>query len=221
MLPGTRPEAASAAGTGRNGRLHVDRRATESAVRQALVSGAAVHIASHGILNPRNPMFSRIELARGNGNSSSDDGRLEVHEVLKLSINSPLVVLSGCETAVADDWSGEPLRPAGIASLAQAFLQSGAGSVLATLWRIDDAGSAALVSRFYELTGDADVAHALARAQRETIRDPRYSAPYYWAGFVLAGGSPTRIFTQEMALRPFNMGPECQCSAGAVPEESI
>jgi hypothetical protein len=31
---------------------------------------------------------------------------------------------------------------------AQAFLQAGTGAVMATLWRIDDQGSAELVSRF-------------------------------------------------------------------------
>lgn len=198
-LRGTGPEASAAAGSQRGGRVYADRRATESAVRRALASGAVVHVATHGIMNARNPMFSRIELARGSGAGSADDGRLEVHEVLQLNVTSPLVVLSGCETAVAEGWSGEPLRPGGVASLAQAFLQAGARNVLATIWRIDDIGSGALLSRFYGVSDQGDVADALARAQRAMIRDAQYAAPYYWAGFVLSGDSRVRLPAQASA----------------------
>jgi CHAT domain-containing protein/tetratricopeptide (TPR) repeat protein len=191
QLPGTRAEADMVRGAGRDGRVHLGPRATEAQLRRALAGNGVVHVASHGTLNARNPMFSRIELARGSG-ASADDGRLEVHEVLGLQVNSPLVVLSGCETALAEDWTGNALRPAGIATLAQAFLQAGAGAVIATLWRIDDQGSAELVSRFYRLAAAGTVADALAGAQREMIQDPdpRYASPYYWAGFVLSGEGP-------------------------------
>jgi CHAT domain-containing protein len=186
-LPGTRTEAAEVRQSGGRGALHLDRRATEAAVRKALLESRVVHVASHGVLNARNPMFSRIELAPGGGAGSADDGRLEVHEVLKLTVNSELVVLSGCETGVAEAWSGDPLRPAGVATLGQAFLHAGARNVMATLWRIDDQGSASLVSQFYRALGDGDVARALALAQRALIDQPGYDAPYYWAGFVLMG----------------------------------
>jgi CHAT domain-containing protein len=186
-LPGTRAEAAEASRSVAGGTLHVDRRATESAVRRALASSRIVHMASHGVLNARNPMFSRIELARGTIRSSADDGRLEVHEVLTMTVNSALVVLSGCETGVAEDWSGDPMRPAGVATLGQAFLHAGARNVMATLWRIDDEGSARLVSHFYRHMRDGDVALALARAQRALLAGREYDAPYYWAGFVVVG----------------------------------
>jgi CHAT domain-containing protein len=186
VLPGTRAEATEASRSHPGGTLHLDRQATEGAVRHALTEARVVHVASHGVLNARNPMFSRIELARG-GSGSSDDGRLEVHEVLKLTVNSALVVLSGCETAATEDWSGDPLRSAGVATLAQAFLHAGARSVMATLWRIDDEGSANLVSRFYRHAEESDVALALARAQRAFIAEGRYSAPYYWGAFMLTG----------------------------------
>lgn len=185
-LPGTRAEADEASRSQPRSALLVGRRATEGAVRRALTESRVVHVASHGVLNARNPMFSRIELARGGGESSGDDGRLEVHEVLGLTVKSSLVVLSGCETAMVEDWSGDPLRPAGVATLGQAFLHAGARNVVATLWRIDDEGSAALVGGLYEHLG-GDVAAALALAQRTLIEGPEYRAPYYWAGFVLSG----------------------------------
>jgi CHAT domain-containing protein/tetratricopeptide (TPR) repeat protein len=186
-LPATRAEAVEASRSGPGGTLYLDRRATENAVRRALAASRIVHMASHGVLNARNPMFSRIELAQGVGRSSADDGRLEVHEVLKMTVNSALVVLSGCETGVADDWSGDPMRPAGVATLGQAFLHAGARNVMATLWRIDDEGSTRLVGHFYRHMQDGDVARALALAQRALLEDRAYDAPYYWAGFVLVG----------------------------------
>ena len=36
-------------------------------VFSALAAGGMVHVATHGIMNPRNPMFSRLALAPGGG----------------------------------------------------------------------------------------------------------------------------------------------------------
>lgn len=185
-LPGTVTEADAAYRAAPDGVLYRERDATEAVLRRSLSGTGVVHVASHGVLNARNPMFSHIALAPAPGGGSADDGRLEVHEVLEMDVRSPLVVLSGCETALGEDWSGNPLRPAGIATLAQAFLQAGAADVVATLWRIDDVGSAELVRRFYD--GQAgEVPEALATAQREMIHHPEFGAPYYWAGYVVAG----------------------------------
>lgn len=206
-LPGTRREAVAARQALPDSRLNLGRQATESATRNALADREIVHIASHGILSARNPMFSRIRLAPGPGTAPADDGRLEVHEVLKLPVRSSLVVLSGCETGLAEEWSGDPLRPVGFATLAQAFLQAGAENVLATLWRIHDIGSAELVRRFYRRIDRGDPTAALATAQREMIQDPQYRAPYYWAGFALMGRGPidqteaTQRFSQHNRSR--------------------
>ncbi|MEE9293518.1 MAG: CHAT domain-containing protein, partial [Phycisphaerae bacterium] len=166
----------------------VNRRASEASVRQALVRGDVVHVATHGILNVRNPMFSRIELARESKNGSSDDdGRLEVHELLELSIASPLVFLSGCETGVgAAGWT-QFAKGEDYATLAQAFLYAGADNVVATLWRIDDEGAARFAEHFYRRLGSRNATTALAEAQREMMQDPDYGAPYYWAAYRLTG----------------------------------
>jgi CHAT domain-containing protein len=145
-----------------------------------------VHVASHGVMNPRNPMFSRIELAPGGG-GPDDDGRLEVHELLGLRISAPLVFLSGCETGVGAAWSTQFARGEDYATLAQAFLYAGARSVTATLWQIGDNGAALFAERFYARLTEMSPADALAAAQREMARDPRYSKPYYWAGYQVFG----------------------------------
>jgi CHAT domain-containing protein/tetratricopeptide (TPR) repeat protein len=203
-LPGTRTEAITARRAAPGGRVHVGSRASERAVRRALGQDLIVHVATHGVLNARNPMFSRVELARSRRRSPENDGRLEVHEVLRLDVRSPLVVLSGCETAAGDDWYGDPSRPAGLSTLAQAFLHAGASNVAATLWRIDDAASAGLVDSFYRADARTDPALALARAQRAMIRSSEHAAPYYWAGYQLLGEGRVRPAAQRLAGLPFN-----------------
>jgi len=162
--------------------------ASEAAIRLALTRGAPVHVATHGTLNVRNPMFSRIELsAPSRPAGPANDGRLEVHELLGITIRSPLVFLSGCETGAGQAWSDDPVRGTADLTLAQAALSAGAGNVVSTLWRIQDEGAARFAGRFYMHLREASVSAALALAQREMIADPAYASPYYWAGYVLSG----------------------------------
>jgi CHAT domain-containing protein/tetratricopeptide (TPR) repeat protein len=163
--------------------------ATEHAVRSALAERGIVHVASHGVLNSRFPMFTRIELARemtADGGADGD-GRLEVHELLGTPIRSPLVFLSGCETSVVETWLDDAVRGTDHTTLAQALLYAGAANVVGTLWRIDDAGAAAFAARFYRSLATTAVTGSLASAQRAMLASPRFAHPYYWAGYVLHG----------------------------------
>ena len=195
LAPFTRELPASAAEVRRfanrvaGSTMRVDRDATESELRAALESGGIVHVATHAELNTRNPMFSEIRLAadvRARG-QRDDDGRLYVYEVFGLRVRSPLVFLSGCETGAGSAWSTDFERGEDYATLARAFLFAGARNVIATLWPIEDDGAAELADRFYDHLRGSDAAQALATAQREMIRDERYRAPFYWAGYELSG----------------------------------
>ena len=184
LLPASLGEARAFARGLRGGRALVGEAATEAALREALAAGGVVHVAAHAEMNARNPMFSRIELARGD--------RLEVHELLRLRVASPLVFLSGCETALGDAWSTGFVRGEDYATLAQALLYAGARSVIATLWRIDDAGAATFAARYYAHLRKRPPVEALAAAQRESLRDPASAAPYHWAAYTLSGdGEPS------------------------------
>lgn len=186
-LPGTVLEARAIGRAHRGARVLVGRRADESALRRALGSGDIAHVASHGVLNRVNPLFSRIELAPGRNRSSADDGRLEVHEVLGLEIRSPLVFLSGCETGLGPGASRRYSPGEDYATLAAAFLAAGAGQVVATLWAIPDTGAAAFADRFYAELRRSGTAEALAATQRALLAQARFRHPYYWAGYRLAG----------------------------------
>jgi CHAT domain-containing protein len=157
-------------------------------LRSALARSSVVHVASHGLLEPRSPMFSWIRLASSaTPAQADDDGRLETHEVLSLTVRSQLVYLSGCETALGPSWGASFEQAEDYATLAQAFLFAGAQNVIATLWRIEDRSAAEFAGQFYHALGSAKPAEALAMAQRGFIRSGRYRRPYYWAGYVLSG----------------------------------
>ena len=167
--------------------------ATEAAFRRDAPGRRILHLATYGVLNKQNPLFSYMDLAAG----GEQDGRLEVHEVFGLRLAADLVVLSACQTGLGsgaladvpagDDWVG----------LTRAFLHAGAARVVATLWPVDDWASAALMERFYEgYQAQDDAARALALAQRTLLAAPATAHPFYWAGFVSIGGAPAEDRTR-------------------------
>jgi hypothetical protein len=165
------------------------RQATESALYRLKRDAAdrpsgqvdVVHIAAHAIFDPRDPLYSRIALASGEG----QDGNLEVHEILAgLDLSGVnLVVLSACRTALGEQGGGDE-----VVGLTRALLQAGSTGVLSTLWDIDDEAAAVLMEELYRrLLAGADVAAALREAQLTLLQGSRYRDPGFWAAFSLAG----------------------------------
>ncbi|MEJ2204219.1 MAG: CHAT domain-containing protein [Gemmatimonadota bacterium] len=184
-LPGSRYEV-EAIGRLFPGRatVLVGDRASERALRDAARRFDIIHLATFGVLNKSNPLFSFVEMA-GAGN---DVGYLEAHEIFGLGLQARLLTLSACETGVGsgglwdvppgDDWT----------SLAGAFLEAGARSVLASLWQVEDLATAELMQRFYRhLVAGMGMNRALAEAQRELLSNPDTAHPFYWAAFQLLG----------------------------------
>lgn len=195
-LPGTRAEAVAVNRIAPKPASYTGREATERSLRGALSGPGIVHIASHAELNPVSPMFSYVEMFRGGAGDHRDDGRFDVHELLKIPVMSQLVFLSGCETGAGAAWSTAFRRTQDYATLSQAFLYSGARDVVATLWRIDDRGAAAFATRFYTELAARPAAEALAMAQRAMIRDPVYSSPRYWATYTISGSGGSAAIAQ-------------------------
>jgi CHAT domain-containing protein len=182
-LPGTVREVRAIASVRPGTELRIGSAANESGIKAALVAGASVHIASHGSHNSQNPLFSRMVVGRARP-ASGDDGHLDVHEILELQTRSPLVFLSGCETGLGSGTQSAFEQGSEEGSLAQAFLIAGAQTVVATLWRVDDAESVELAKTFYrQIQSGAAPADALARAQRGAIGQAGYS----WAAYTVSG----------------------------------
>jgi CHAT domain-containing protein len=184
-LPGAEAEVTAIARMyGADATLLRGSRATRAAFAAAAPRYGIIHLATLGVLNRHNPLFSFVTLAP----SSGSDGRLEVHDLAALRLDARLVVLSACQTGLGagrlrdvphgDDWVG----------LVGAFHAAGASRVLATLWPVHDGVTAQLMSRFYtELRAGRSEATSLAIAQRSVLADSRTRSPFYWAGFVLDG----------------------------------
>jgi tetratricopeptide (TPR) repeat protein len=210
QLPGSEAESRAVAGRLRGARLLVGGQATERAVRDALSRTGVLHVATHGTLNPRNPLFSRLELARtasptmlpapvdiaAPDGRTTDDGRLEVHELLGVVARNSLVFLSGCETGAGAAWTTGFSTGEDYTTLAQALLNAGAANVVATLWRVDDRAAAVFAAQFYAEATRQSAPQALAAAQRALLRDPAYRAPRHWAAYTVAGDGRATVVAQ-------------------------
>ena len=184
---GDLPEAAREARTvGKlydDAEVHVEQAATEEKVKASAAKHDVLHFATHGISQPTQPMYSSLVLATQSG---TEDGLLEAREVVRLDLQAQLAVLSACETARGEVAEGE-----GVIGLSWAFLVAGCPRTIVTMWNADSASSAKAMIRFHRgvvrTPGGGSVAGALRDAQLELLRTPRYSHPYYWAGFVVVG----------------------------------
>ena len=216
--------------------------ATEAAFRRAVSGCRYLHLATHGFFCPperkapsdsappdrptplsRSPglrepqllhpgLLSGFALARANvpPRPGQYDGLLTAEEIASLGLRSvELVVLSACETGLGSLAGGE-----GVLGLQRAFQVSGARSVVASLWKVDDDATRQLMEGFYENLWNKRLSklEALRQAQLALMRQggdkastpgrqrgltvmstglppatlPRRS-PYYWAAFVLSG----------------------------------
>jgi CHAT domain-containing protein/Tfp pilus assembly protein PilF len=143
-----------------------------------------VHFATHGLVDNQVPELSGIVLSMFDKHGKRQDGFLQLYEIYNLKLGADLVVLSACQTALGKDIRGE-----GIVSLTRGFMHAGAPRVVASLWNVDDAATAALMSRFYRqmIVNGLKPAAALRAAQLDLAKERRYQSPYFWAGFVLQG----------------------------------
>jgi CHAT domain-containing protein/tetratricopeptide (TPR) repeat protein len=149
-----------------------------------LASYRVVHFATHGLLNNRHPDLSGLVFSLVDDRGRPREGFLPAYEVYNLRMNADLVVLSACQTALGEDIRGE-----GLVGLSRAFMYAGTPRVVASLWRVPDRATAALMERFYKglLVERRSPADALRAAQAAVRANRRWRAPYYWAGFVLIG----------------------------------
>ncbi len=159
-----------------------------------------VHLATHADISAKSVNDSYIQFW---------DRRLRLNEVGNLRLNAPavkLLVLSACRTAL-----GTPNAELGFAGLA---VQSGARSVLASLWSVDDVGTLVLMSEFYQqlktatvksnalrssqiamLRGDLKLSNSSIDLQArgglpealQPLQERDLSHPYYWAAFTTIG----------------------------------
>ena len=174
-------------------------------------SPSILHLSTHGFVNrpiegdamQRSGLIMAYGARAWEGKSvpkDTEDGILTAAEIATLDLSgTDIVVLSACNTALGE------VTTEGVWGLQRAFKQAGAQTIVMSLWQVDDEATAVFMQYFYEalLKGrqtlakavsiDTEIAEhifnyphdAIATAQRRMRQHPKYSNPYYWAGFIV------------------------------------
>jgi len=170
-------------------RVLIGASASKDVFRSEAAKYKIIHFATHGILDDKSPMYSRLVMARDQ-NDPNDDGLLEAREIMQLNLHADLVVLSACQTARGRFGAGE-----GLIGMSWAFFVAGVPTMVASQWKVDSASTAALMIDFHKRLKEqaakqsATKAGALQQAALALMKDPRYRHPYFWAGFVMTGSN--------------------------------
>src|SRR5690606_37961129 len=139
----------------------------------------------------------------------NQEARLMLHQPISADqlryyhIQSPLVVLSACNTA-----SGNLLPSEGLESINRAFLSKGIPGVIATHWFANDDAMLDLTDKFYHyLATSKSPVHALAEAKRQYLAQQSEigSNPWYWANMAYTG-LETKIDLQRRTGLSFMLG---------------
>ncbi|MEM7334102.1 MAG: CHAT domain-containing tetratricopeptide repeat protein [Chloroflexota bacterium] len=150
----------------------IEEKATIPTLQQIARQANILHLASHAIFRPDNPLFSWIQLA---------DGRLTMADIYHWTFEKrPLIVLSACETG-----QGLP-KGGGLMGLSRSLEAAGAGELILSRWRLEDNSSAQIMEKFYEIITHSkesfDTAVALQAAQKWAIKQ---NIPlFFWASFL-------------------------------------
>ena len=162
--------------------------ATKHSVLQAISSVSLIHIAAHGdaergeiALSPEHPTllppFPREE-----------DYLLTMEDISKTRFRAKLVVLSCCHSARGH------IRTEGVISIARAFLGSGARSVLAARWALDDTATEQFMTCFYKHLFRGESASESLHKARKWMRNNGFDKVSQWAPFMIMGDNVTFDF---------------------------
>ena len=185
-LPRTRQEVETIASLyAPRSQAYLGMQATEERARSIGKDVPLIHYACHAYVNERFPLDSALVFTiPENPKPGQDNGLLQAWEIFeRVHIDADLVTLSACDSGLGKEMGGE-----GLIGLTRAFQYAGARTVLASLWKVEDASTAELMKRFYGyLKSGKTKDEALRLAQIDLIRSPNYSQPRDWAAFELMG----------------------------------
>jgi CHAT domain-containing protein/Tfp pilus assembly protein PilF len=176
-LPATLNEVQAIANSFQNSVTLIEEQFSRQAIESQFKNHNILHLATHAEFNVGVPDNSFIIF--GNGD------KIKLNEITDWQIpNIDLIVLSACQTGVGK--LGDGVEILGFGYQVQ---KAGAKNAIASLWKVDDAGTQALMEAFYgELKkGNVTATEALHRAQISLIKSPKYNHPNYWSAFFAIG----------------------------------
>ena len=118
----------------------------------------------------------------GNVSAGGNDGTLTAREIIGIDMSkTELVVLSACQTGLGEDSHD------GTYGFLRAFKNAGVGTIIMSLWKVDDAATQLFMTTFYEFIGKGEERHsAFKKAQNKVKNTKDYKSPRYWAAFVMS-----------------------------------
>jgi len=158
-------------------------KATKENFMASLRDPAIFHLAMHSMSDTLNSSYSYILF--GSDGKGEESRRLYNYEISLSRLNSPMVVLSACNSGTGTLYSGE-----GLMSLARGFILAGASSVIKTAWEVNDEASSVIIEDFYKyLSKGKQKNEALRLAKLEYLESvtPSLKNPYYWAAYEVLG----------------------------------
>ena len=170
-----------------------NRQADKATVLEKMDRYAALHFTTHGVIDDRESGYSYLALADAVPDTSSL-GKLFVSDLYAQQIHAAMVVLSACNMGIGDLHRGE-----GIISMARGFAYAGAGSIVSTLWNVNDESTAFIMQRFYtHLAAGLPKDEALNLAKNDYLSSDKVGHdirhPYFWAAYIPIGDmSPLKL----------------------------
>lgn len=164
---------------------YIGQEASEWRFKNEAQQYAVLHIATHGVVNDADPMFSSLILRNENG----EDGILHAYELYNMHLQADLAVLSACNSGMGRLKKGE-----GVASIARGFSYAGVPNIVMSTWAVSDWSTEVLMRSFYKnLKRGIPKDEALRLAKIDYLKsnadNPAFLAPFYWGGFVLSGNT--------------------------------
>jgi len=164
----------------------IGREASEKTFKAQGPDFSMIHLATHGVIDNRNPLYSHLLLTKSDGDPDNN-GLLEARAIMNMNLDADLAVLSGCETANGKIAPGE-----GVIGLTWAFFIAGTRSVLVSQWKVNSASTSQLMANFYQNLAvknqlGGEKARALRAGALRLMKGNNNRHPFFWAGFVLVG----------------------------------
>jgi CHAT domain-containing protein len=160
-----------------------NQQATKERFLQHLQQYPVVHLATHAIADTGNSAASFIAFYPQTQQPTQD--ALYLEELYGLNMEATqLIIISACETG-----HGQLVNSEGVLSLTRGFAYAGCASMVNSLWKADDAATAAILHQFHiYLAKGYTKSKALRQAKLDYLHsNALYKTPDYWAHLILTG----------------------------------
>lgn len=190
QLPGARQEALQIAALYSTDPLLGRRAQKNEILTRGLTRESVLHLATHGFFRADAPLQSALYLTNDKGLATS----VTAQEIFENPLRAHTVVLSACETGL-----GQALPDNDVMGLQRSFLLNGAQAVISSLWAVEDAGVANMMTMFHEIRSEqiqqSDTKRSnesVALAMTVSKAKAQGLPPATYAAFVVTGHVPVR-----------------------------